>query len=82
MIIVDWSQFSVKVDYHVPASLTLNVGKRVAEMIDFLVSKGMNPNTLTIVGHSLGAHVAGLAGYYAKETVNYVVGKRLFCIIY
>ena len=44
-------------------------------MIDFLVEQGIDPNTTTLVGHSLGAHIMGLAGYYAKEKVNFVYGK-------
>ena len=76
VIIVDWSKISKNLNYGYSASYTKNVGKSIARMIDFLVLQGMNPDTLTIVGHSLGGHVAGLAGYYANSTVNYIIGKK------
>ena len=44
-------------------------------MIDFLVSQGMNPKTTTLVGHSLGAHVAGIAGHNTKEKMNFLYGN-------
>lgn len=44
-------------------------------MIDFLASRGMDLSKTAVIGHSLGAHVAGLSSYYAKRKVNYVVGE-------
>lgn len=57
------------------ATHVLQVGKYVAKLVDFLEKQGMNLNTTTLVGHSLGAHVAGLAGHYASGTANYIVGE-------
>jgi hypothetical protein len=41
------------------------VGERVAEMIEFLISLKVveGPSKVHLVGHSLGAHVMGVAGY-------------------
>lgn len=74
VIVVDWSRITLR-PYGWAASHVLDVGKYVAKMIDFLEDQGVNLNTVTLTGHSLGAHVMGLAGYYAKNKVNYVVGK-------
>lgn len=47
----------------------------MAELIDALAMNGMNLQNLTMVGHSLGAHIAGLAGKKLK-TCN-----KVACII-
>lgn len=38
------------------------MGEAVAQFIDHLVTLGLNLNDLILVGHSLGAHVCGIAG--------------------
>ena len=81
VIVADWSEICQKLNYDYSASYTKNVGKSIAKMVDFLVSQGLNSDTLTIIGHSLGAHVAGLAGYYANTTVNYIIGKKNFIFL-
>ncbi|XP_011498556.1 PREDICTED: pancreatic triacylglycerol lipase-like [Ceratosolen solmsi marchali] len=73
VIIVDWSKIA-KGTYIWSAMHVVQVGKHVAKMIDFLEEQGINLNTTSLSGHSLGAHVVGLAGYYAKNKVNYIVG--------
>lgn len=73
VIVVDWSKITLR-PYIWAASHVKKVGQYVASMIDFLETQGLNLNTTTLVGHSLGAHVMGLAAYYATKTVNYVVG--------
>lgn len=80
VIVVDWSKISKKF-YLSASSQVVDVGKYVAKMIDFLEKTGTNLNKVTLSGHSLGAHVVGLAGYYAKHKVNYVIGKlHYFCL--
>ncbi|KAI4504108.1 hypothetical protein M0802_000579 [Mischocyttarus mexicanus] len=73
IIVIDWSRISVR-EYIWACTRVKMVGQYVATMIDFLEKEGMDLSTTTLIGHSLGAHVAGLAAYYAKNTVNYVVG--------
>ncbi|XP_018317283.1 phospholipase A1 [Mycetomoellerius zeteki] len=73
VIIVDWSAIS-SMNY-VSASMRVTVvGQYVATMIDFLVKYGMNSWNTKIIGHSLGAHVAGIAAYNASSDIDYVVG--------
>ncbi|XP_014205847.1 pancreatic triacylglycerol lipase-like isoform X2 [Copidosoma floridanum] len=50
------------------------VGSHLAKMINFLEEHGMNPNTTTLIGHSLGSHVVGIAGYNTRSKVNHIVG--------
>ncbi|XP_043258017.1 uncharacterized protein LOC122400559 [Colletes gigas] len=73
VILIDWSRIS-KTPYSYASHQVITVGKYVSSMIDFLQEQGMDVSQLTIAGHSLGGHVAGLAGHYANSTVNYIVG--------
>ncbi|CAK9814362.1 Pancreatic triacylglycerol lipase (Fragment) [Anthophora quadrimaculata] len=72
IIVIDWSTISV-MPYLWASERVVMVSQYTSTMIDFLVSQGMDPSKLTIVGHSLGAHVAGLSSHYAKAKANYVV---------
>lgn len=74
VVVVDWSKVTMR-PYTWSAVHVKSVGQHVAKMIDFLVSQGASLDTMTLVGHSLGAHVMGIAGFHSKGTVNYIVGK-------
>lgn len=74
VIVIDWSKISIST-YVWAVTRVKMVGQYVSTMLDFLEKEGMDLSTTTMVGHSLGAHVVGLAARYAKGTVNYVVGK-------
>lgn len=51
------------------------VGRFVATMINFLVKHGMDSSQTMLIGHSLGAHVVGIAARNANSDISYVVGK-------
>ncbi|XP_076392605.1 phospholipase A1-like isoform X1 [Megachile rotundata] len=73
LILIEWHEISTYEYIWVSLQL-VKVAKYVAHMIDFLASQGMDPSNTTVIGHSLGAHIAGLSSYYAKNKVNYVIG--------
>ncbi|XP_015585265.1 pancreatic triacylglycerol lipase [Cephus cinctus] len=72
VIVVDWSKISVNL-YTVAMSGVKKVAAQVGQMIDFLATQGVDTTTTIVIGHSLGAHVAGIAARQAKSTVDYVV---------
>ncbi|XP_033322503.2 pancreatic triacylglycerol lipase-like [Megalopta genalis] len=72
VIAIDWSTITLR-PYIWATKRVVMVGQYSASMIDFLQSQGMDLSQLTLVGHSLGGHVAGLSAYYAKGRVEYVV---------
>lgn len=72
VIVIDWGSITFA-PYIWASDRVLIVGKFAAKMISFLESKELDEKNLTVVGHSLGAHVAGLASYYATRRANYVV---------
>ncbi|GFU26377.1 hypothetical protein NPIL_31891 [Nephila pilipes] len=62
IIIVNWTRYNQS-PYMLAASNAYAVGFRVGEMIKFLVENtGINPNTIHLIGHSLGSHISGVAG--------------------
>lgn len=64
VIIVSWDLQS-KLSYFAAKRFMPTAGKVVAFMIDRLCQRiGMKIKDVHVVGHSLGAHVAGVAGLY------------------
>ncbi|KAF3430034.1 hypothetical protein E2986_11354 [Frieseomelitta varia] len=73
VILLDWGAIAGK-PYVWSSDRAGIISQYVAQMIDFLHAEGMDVSRLTIVGHSLGAHIAGLSSYYAKNKANFIVG--------
>ncbi|KAK7794666.1 hypothetical protein R5R35_003784 [Gryllus longicercus] len=74
IILVDWSKLA-SASYASAKTSALNVGKYIAQVVNNLISlKGLNRNTLYIIGHSLGAHASGVAGYNLGANLASVVG--------
>ena len=62
VIIVDWGKIAKNLLYSVVAKSVPRVALRVADFVNFLqTGAGLRTSKLKIVGHSLGAHVAGLS---------------------
>lgn len=75
VIAIDWSNIAGE-GYMTAAGSVAIVGSYVAEFIDFLEEEGnMDLSTIKIIGHSLGAHVAGIAAREADGLVEEVVGE-------
>ncbi|XP_046396865.1 lipase member H-like [Ischnura elegans] len=63
LITVDWSRIASSINYFVVKRQTIPVGGVVAEFVHFLkVWGGVDLRNVHLVGHSLGAHVMGIAG--------------------
>ncbi|XP_065364862.1 phospholipase A1 VesT1.02-like [Calliphora vicina] len=67
LISVDWSDYA-KLNYSKSRTLVPQVGQDVAIFVDFLNEKfQMSFDSLVVIGHSLGAHVAGYCGKMVKR---------------
>lgn len=63
IIIVDWSEGSRTINYIGAANRVPHVGLLVAQQIVWMAQNGLLAyNQLTVVGFSLGAHIAGTTG--------------------
>ncbi|XP_046609154.1 phospholipase A1 VesT1.02-like [Neodiprion virginianus] len=74
VIVIDWS--SIAGALYVSASSSVRgVAARVSLMINFLsANAGLNVASTKLVGHSLGAHVSGIAARNAEGTIDAVIG--------
>ncbi|MDB9547396.1 Ig-like domain-containing protein, partial [Dolichospermum circinale] len=87
VLLVDWSS-AAKIDwssvinldnnkgfYDTAKSNTIPIGDEVS---DFLISLKIDPKNIELIGHSLGAHVSGIAGstYYkkTKKQLGLIIG--------
>ncbi|XP_077270025.1 pancreatic triacylglycerol lipase-like isoform X3 [Temnothorax americanus] len=73
VIVIDWSSISRRPYIWASKRVPL-IGQFVATMINFLVKHGMDSSHTVLVGHSLGAHIVGIAARYADSDISYVVG--------
>lgn len=74
VIVVDWLSRAQQ-HYPTSASYTKLVGKDVAKFVNWLQAEIDYPwEKLHLLGYSLGAHVAGIAGLLTKHKVNRITG--------
>ncbi|XP_012531824.1 pancreatic triacylglycerol lipase [Monomorium pharaonis] len=73
VIVIDWSPISKHL-YGYASKQVVNVGQFVATMIDFLVKHKMDPLETGLIGHSLGAHVVGIAARFSNSLIGLVIG--------
>lgn len=75
---VDWNSFSRR-NYRTSKEYVPKIGQAVAEFIKFLEKNvDLKIENLGIVGHSLGAHVAGNIGYNLNGRPNWLMGRNLY----
>lgn len=76
VIFVDWSLGSSTINYIAARNRVNLVGPLIAQYIDFLHENGaLDFNRLTLIGFSLGAHIAGLTGKNVRRgRINTIIG--------
>lgn len=74
VVLVDW-RGPANSAYPIAKEYAILVGKYVAKVIKYLEqNRGLNLRELNIIGHSLGAHAAGVTGNNLKGKVAKIVG--------
>ncbi|XP_019868648.2 phospholipase A1 4 isoform X2 [Aethina tumida] len=72
---LDWTKHSKK-NYIHAASSTMNIGKILGDFILKIVNKDEKLlKNIHLIGHSLGAHIAGFAGKRVKKELKTKVGR-------
>ena len=74
IILTDWSDLADNLNYSKSADDTALVGKELGE---FLRDLGVDSDSTTLIGHSLGAHISGIAG----DTYDCLTGSNLSTVI-
>ncbi|XP_011165028.2 pancreatic triacylglycerol lipase [Solenopsis invicta] len=73
IILIDWREVAKHIYLKAVRNMPL-VSQRVALLIDFLENNAdLDPNRTTVIGFSLGAHVAGLSARFATSEIGEVV---------
>lgn len=70
---VDWSRLALT-SYKQSAMNTRLVGQQLVYFLQFLQSKGVHLNNVTLIGHSFGSQVAGYAGALLNGKVGRIFG--------
>ena len=74
IILTDWSDGADTLNYLSAVEDTEDVGKQLAT---WLSEAGVNPDTTQLIGHSLGAHVSGIAGDVYED----ITGRSIDTIV-
>ncbi|KAJ8935339.1 hypothetical protein NQ318_016632 [Aromia moschata] len=72
---LDWERLSSLPCYATAYVNTWHVAQCLAVLAVSLMPLGINPHFIHVVGFSLGAHIAGLAGANLKQTLGYSFGR-------
>ncbi|MCC3435016.1 MAG: hypothetical protein EAZ39_26580 [Oscillatoriales cyanobacterium] len=72
LVVVDWEKDAGNVLYFPSADKTQNVGNQLSA---YLKNSGVDPNYTTLIGHSLGAHVAGFAASAYRQSTGKVINQ-------
>lgn len=71
MIVIDWFAGASALDYSLSRNRVPGVANRIFYLIDLMVKNSLlKLNDLHMVGHSLGAHVVGIAGRHVTNNLN------------
>lgn len=76
VITVDWGSIAGNRNYMLPLLMSSRIGARLSEVLDNIVDLGMvEPANIHLIGHSLGAHIAGVCGSLLKSgTIGRITG--------
>ncbi|KAL4712704.1 hypothetical protein ACJJTC_008001 [Scirpophaga incertulas] len=66
IIVVDWGT-AANVNYILASYNVAMVGRVLTQFLNFLIDEGVSMDDMHLIGHSLGAHVVGIAGAYVRE---------------
>ncbi|XP_047024688.1 pancreatic triacylglycerol lipase-like isoform X2 [Helicoverpa zea] len=67
IVVVDWGA-AANVNYIMASYNVASVGRLLTQFLNFLIWEGVSMGDVHLIGHSLGAHVVGIAGANVKKT--------------
>ncbi|XP_067679044.1 pancreatic lipase-related protein 2-like [Haliotis asinina] len=74
VITVDWKKGAEFPNYDQAVANTRLVATQIRVVVDMLLSRGLKLQDLHLLGHSLGAHTSGYAGFLMKGKVGRISG--------
>lgn len=76
VLALNWGKVAINMNYFYSAGHVTAVGKATASALEKLTDV-LNLNVLHVIGHSLGAHVAGQIGRSLNVTLGRITGEWL-----
>lgn len=73
LAVVDWSQLAID-DVILVANRLPEIGNIIASTFNSLYNRGYDIPKWHVVGHSMGAHIAGCIGTYSNFTFLHITG--------
>lgn len=78
IFVVDWD-YAANVNYVWASYNVAEVGHKLTAFLNFLIREGVSMNDVHMVGHSLGAHVVGIAGAFVeKGPIHTITGEAIY----
>ncbi|XP_067679002.1 inactive pancreatic lipase-related protein 1-like [Haliotis asinina] len=74
VIIVDWRQGAVAGDYDQAVANTRLVGIQLKLVLEMLAEAGLKTKDVHLIGHGLGAHIAGYTGWLMSGVIARISG--------
>jgi phospholipase A1 protein A len=72
----DWGALAKASCYPQAVGNLKPVAKCAGQVFNYLKDNaGVNPSTITCVGHSLGAHICGIIANHLTEKLDKIIGK-------
>ena len=78
VIFIDWEKGAAGPSYAVAAANTQLIGRQLALLLMDIITLSTKPESIHIVGFSLGAHIAGFAGRAIQQRgfkIGRITGK-------
>ncbi|XP_041981605.1 pancreatic lipase-related protein 2-like [Aricia agestis] len=66
---------AIGIEYFVSTTYARFLGEELGWFLGVIVKNGVNPAKISVVGHSLGAHIAGVAGQVVQENTGQKLGR-------
>lgn len=78
VITLDWGSIAGNRNYMLPMLMTSKIGARLSKVLDNIVDLDIiKPEDIHLIGHSLGAHIAGVCGSLMKSgKVGRITGEQ------
>lgn len=81
IFVIDWSEIASKNYIEAFENIT-GIGQLIGKFIRNLIAAvGLRLSKTSIIGHSLGAHIAGVAGANLSGEAQFVIGKNYFILL-
>lgn len=74
VIVVDWSRLAALI-YFTAVTHTLPVGTYLGQFLSILENNSVDLRNVHLIGHSLGAHISGIAGAHVGGRIGRITGN-------